>query len=70
MSNYTALKIQRAIERIINKIAQAKTKGNLTHLAAYRDILNKRIQQWEIEKGDTVNNNPIMYNHIVNLLKG
>lgn len=64
MSNYEALKIEKSIDRIIARLRRAKERGDYRHVEGYKSILKALIKKWEIEKGDTINNNTTMYNHV------
>lgn len=61
MRNFKALEIEKKMDSILLKINTAKNRGRQDLVDNYRKILTGLIKNWEIVKGDTVNNNPVMY---------
>ena len=70
MNNFKALKTEKSIDRIIDKIYKAKEQNDYIRAAKYKEILIALVHKWEIVKGDTMDNNPIMWGTIFNKIDG
>lgn len=68
-TNLEALKVERSINRIIDRMHKAKSEGRYDRLIEYRTIFNNLITKWEAVKGQSIENNPVMYNRLVDKLK-
>ena len=70
MNNLKALKTEKSIDRVVNKIYTAKNNRRYDLVRNYKKILVALIHKWEVIKGDTVDNNAVMGRTIINKTRG
>ena len=66
MSNRQALKTEHSIDRIIARMNRAREQGYYHKMQQYKTVMCALIAKWERIKGDTVDNNAIMQDTILN----
>lgn len=66
MTNSSAKRTEKSIDRVIDKILKAKEAGDYRRISELKDLLVALVHKWEARHNDTIDNNAVLHKIISN----